>query len=193
MLWTDDCLEVTVLNATYLRTRESEYKRIEQDIYLIFRCFAIFVLFFVIGAAIFCATEKWNLSIALWFLIVTTTTVGYGDVVPHTDLGKLFNCVYLLMSTILLGWAFSIIMNYMVNTDLDKYKSIKQAIKNQEYFNHEAKMRKFKRCLKRNFLLMIIFLMIGCLFYTFISTEHWSWIDSLQFSIVTMSTVCLMF
>ena len=34
---------------------------------------------------------------ALYFSVITLATVGYGDIVPHTDLGKIFKIVYVLM------------------------------------------------------------------------------------------------
>ena len=40
---------------------------------------------------------------ALWWAVVTFTTVGYGDVTPITDGGKMFSFVLLLMALVMVG------------------------------------------------------------------------------------------
>jgi hypothetical protein len=37
--------------------------------------------------------EKWTIIDSIYFAIVTVTTVGYGDLFPTTDIGKLF-CIF---------------------------------------------------------------------------------------------------
>ena len=74
VLLMENCLEVEVLNATYLDNK-GEYQQNDESIWLIVRCSCVFVLIFFCGSAIFCWTESWAFSTALWFLIVTTTTV----------------------------------------------------------------------------------------------------------------------
>lgn len=40
--------------------------------------------------------EGWSWLDSLWFSVVTLTTVGYGDLVPVTDAGKVFTMAYLV-------------------------------------------------------------------------------------------------
>ena len=52
------------------------------------------------GALILVATvfyrlvEGWSLLDSAYFSVVTIATVGYGDLAPHTALGKIFTIVY---------------------------------------------------------------------------------------------------
>lgn len=55
---------------------------------------------------------------ALWYSLVTMTTVGYGDVVPQTGLGRVIGCVFLLVSlgilTSLLSLAYSLVVGQLI-------------------------------------------------------------------------------
>lgn len=41
------------------------------------------------------SVEGWSLLDALYFSVVTIATVGYGDLTPHTALGKIFTIFYI--------------------------------------------------------------------------------------------------
>jgi voltage-gated potassium channel len=51
----------------------------------------------VSGTAVYSLVEGLRFVDALYFSVVTLTTVGYGDFAPETDVGKLFTAVYVLV------------------------------------------------------------------------------------------------
>ena len=51
----------------------------------------------VSGTAFYSLVEGLRFVDALYFSVVTLTTVGYGDFAPETDVGKLFTAVYVLV------------------------------------------------------------------------------------------------
>ncbi|HRF28624.1 MAG TPA: potassium channel family protein [Candidatus Saccharibacteria bacterium] len=55
------------------------------------------------GTVFYMFFEKLRLVDALYFSTITLTTVGYGDITPQTDIGKLFTCVYILSGIAVLG------------------------------------------------------------------------------------------
>jgi hypothetical protein len=57
----------------------------------------IFLLLLAIGTGFYTAVEDWSVLDALYFCVVSLGTVGYGDVAPTTDVGKMFTIVYLLI------------------------------------------------------------------------------------------------
>ncbi|HSG80783.1 MAG TPA: potassium channel family protein [Gemmatimonadota bacterium] len=62
-----------------------------------FRGLALFVLLLLLSGSLFYTlVERWRFVDALYFSVVTLTTVGYGDLSPQTDAGKIFTVIYLL-------------------------------------------------------------------------------------------------
>ena len=61
-----------------------------------FRTLLILVFFTLLTGTIFYSiAEGWSLVDALYFSVTTLTTVGLGDLVPTTTIGKLFTVVYI--------------------------------------------------------------------------------------------------
>lgn len=51
---------------------------------------------------------------SFYFSVITLTTVGYGDIVPVTDAGKIFTSIYVLVGITMLA----AIANYLLNSTL---------------------------------------------------------------------------
>nr|XP_031860724.1 uncharacterized protein CI109_003767 [Kwoniella shandongensis]KAA5527796.1 hypothetical protein CI109_003767 [Kwoniella shandongensis] len=54
----------------------------------------LFLLFWIIGATVFCKTEDWSWFVAFYFCFVTFTTIGYGEVAPQTPAGRAFFIIW---------------------------------------------------------------------------------------------------
>ncbi|MDB1144724.1 MAG: potassium channel family protein [Alcaligenaceae bacterium] len=64
-----------------------------------FRFLFIFIILLLLGSTIFYAkVEHWKMLDALYFSVMTMSTVGYGDLTPTTDLSKIFTIVYTFIS-----------------------------------------------------------------------------------------------
>ena len=72
------------------------FKRAWQDAQ--FRASAM-ALLILLGAStvFFTLHEDWALIDAIYFSVVSVTTVGFGDYTPETDLGKIFTIFYLIL------------------------------------------------------------------------------------------------
>lgn len=51
----------------------------------------------VFGAVVLMIVEKWRFLDAMFFAVATISTVGYGDAVPETDIGRIFTMGYIFV------------------------------------------------------------------------------------------------
>lgn len=58
--------------------------------------FLLFILL-TVGTVFYEAVEGWRWLDALYFSVVTLTTIGYGDLVVRTDAGKIFTMIYIFL------------------------------------------------------------------------------------------------
>lgn len=65
--------------------------------------------------------EGWRYLDALYFSIVTLTTIGLGDMAPVTDTGKIFTILYIIMGV-------GVILHF-INTLQNHYKNTRRSSK----------------------------------------------------------------
>src|SRR5262249_36133807 len=66
------------------------------------------------GTLFYHETEGWGVLDSLYFSVVSLTTVGYGDMSPHTDAGKIFTIAYLFVGIGILFGFINTIAHYAV-------------------------------------------------------------------------------
>ena len=59
---------------------------------------------------------------ALWWCVATVTTVGYGDVVPVTNLGRIVALVYMFFGISLIATLLAVISNTFYKKRIEKEK-----------------------------------------------------------------------
>lgn len=73
-----------------------------------------------IGVVFYHSVEKLSYLDALYFSVITLTTVGYGDIVPKTDAGKMFTIVYVLVGIGILGVIVNILIKNAAAERIEK-------------------------------------------------------------------------
>lgn len=64
-----------------------------------FRILLFLLTTLLIGSTVFYSAEEgWSTLDALYFSVMTMSTIGYGDLAPTTDTSKLFTMVYTFLS-----------------------------------------------------------------------------------------------
>src|SRR5262245_46647850 len=74
----------------------------------------------VIGTVFYTTVEHWSPLDALYFCVVTLATVGYGDLTPKTDLGKLFTIIYVLVGVGIIVVFASTVVEAMVRDQVER-------------------------------------------------------------------------
>lgn len=72
----------------------------------------------------------------LWFVVVSLTTVGYGDITPSTIYGKVFSLVLLIMGVFIFSAITGVISSYFMDNLLQEgsyhIHELKENVKNSE-------------------------------------------------------------
>lgn len=76
-----------------------------------------------VGIVFYRIVEGFSWINSLYFCVITLTTIGYGDIVPKTDIGKLFTTVYVIIG---IG-IFAAVINYLI-----KRAAVQRISKRQE-------------------------------------------------------------
>jgi len=77
--------------------------------------------FIIVGAgAVFSYIEERPFIDGAWYAIVTITTVGYGDVVPSTENGRIFGAVLILFGVLFFSLVSANIAAFLIGSDQKK-------------------------------------------------------------------------
>ncbi|WP_429971191.1 ion channel [Fructilactobacillus sp. Tb1] len=111
-----------------LKTKVTKFLKTNGFIYMLL----IVSVILVISALLFSVTENMSFERALWWSITTSTTVGYGDVSPHTKLGKIIAIILMLVGISFVGILTSTFTSFFTSEnneksipdEIRKYKSL---------------------------------------------------------------------
>jgi len=78
------------------------------------------VAFDLVGAACFAATEHVSLFDGIYWSVTTATTVGYGDLTPHTHLGRIIAVLVMLTVIPLFAATFSLLTTSLTTMHVSK-------------------------------------------------------------------------
>ena len=74
----------------------------------------IVALYFIFGAFMYNILEGWSTLDSCYFLMVSSTTVGYGDIVPTTKYSKIFTIFYALIGMTIVITAISPLVDFLM-------------------------------------------------------------------------------
>ncbi len=86
----------------------------------IFLICLLIILILGFGTFGFHLIEGWSFIDSLFMTSITLTTVGFGEVHPLSDGGKLFTLVIIFFGAGIFTYSISILMSYMMSYDFDK-------------------------------------------------------------------------
>ena len=86
----------------------------------------------IVGTVFYTLVEGWSVVDAVYFSSMSLATVGYGDVVPTTDAGKIFTVVYVLAGIGILVSFFTALTKKTLEMQAERIR-IRQAARAQRH------------------------------------------------------------
>ncbi len=81
-----------------------------------------------VGTVVFHQLEKWSWIDSFYFTIITLATIGYGDLVPTTPVGKLVTVIFVIVGVgIFLGF-----LNKMMERRVERRERRLEAIRSKK-------------------------------------------------------------
>ena len=106
----------------------------------------VFFLAILGGTFAYSSVEGWNFLDSLYFVVVTITTIGYGDLVPVTSEGKIFTMFFAFFGVAMAFYILSLISSSVFKKHFGQEVSqIKQGVKKEEEIKKEIKSAIRKR------------------------------------------------
>lgn len=105
-------------------------------VYIIYTSIAILI----ISAAMYSVSEHVSFDNSLWWAIATATTIGYGDISPHTALGKFAAILLMIIGIGFVGVLTSSLTNFFLRDHTnDRTQVILDKLNELEKSNRELK------------------------------------------------------
>lgn len=79
---------------------------------------ALFILisYIFIGAVIYCMWEEWNFFASFYFVFISMSTIGFGDIVPQKPLCMFVTIVYLVFGLALMSMCINVVQEKLSDT-----------------------------------------------------------------------------
>lgn len=130
---------------------------------------------------------SWNFASAFLYSGTLVTTIGYGDIAPVSDKGKVFTMIFALFGIPMTAILLTAIVERMLGV-----VDIIEHWMSRHYFTQPNFPKSVIRAVNVSLLVVLIvalILLLPALFFTM--TENWGYFDALYFCFITLTTVGL--
>ena len=113
-----------------MKPSDEQINQMKQSLSMFRVIVVAFIAVVLTGTIFFHYVEKWDWLDSIYFVIVTIATVGYGNLVPVTDVGKVGNILLIIIG---IG-IFGIFVNQLV-----KYQGLRRIERMQHHNDKKNK------------------------------------------------------
>uniref|UniRef100_A0A3Q2Q5N7 Potassium channel, subfamily K, member 2b n=1 Tax=Fundulus heteroclitus TaxID=8078 RepID=A0A3Q2Q5N7_FUNHE len=128
-------------------------------------------------------TSLWDLSSSFFFAGTVITTIGFGNISPHTEGGRIFCILYALLGIPLFGFLLAGVGDQLGTIFGKAIAKVEKMIK---WKVSQTKIRVIST---------LLFILFGCLIFValpaviFKHIEGWSTLESIYFVVITLTTI----
>jgi len=106
----------------------------------------IFLILLSGGTFVYSFIEGWRYIDSAYFTVATVTTIGYGDIVPQTDMGKMFTMFFSFFGIGMAFYFFTLFGKYIYkktfqNELIEHHNKLIKHIKSNVHKNHQLKKK----------------------------------------------------
>ncbi|KAM9552112.1 potassium channel subfamily K member 2-like isoform 1-T1 [Salvelinus alpinus] len=133
-------------------------------------------------------TSLWDLSSSFFFAGTVITTIGFGNIAPHTEGGRIFCIIYALLGIPLFGFLLAGVgdqLGTIFGKGINRVEKIVGSLP-QKWKVSQTKIRVIST---------VIFILFGCVLFValpaviFKHIEGWSTLESIYFVVITLTTI----
>jgi len=118
---------------------------VRQWTYRLLQPFLVLHLIILIGILGYIIIEGYSFVEALYMTTIAITTVGFGEVRPLSNVGRLFTVFLLITSWITFAWAIARITQFVVTGEINKYFKMRKNMKTITQLNRHVILCGFGR------------------------------------------------
>jgi voltage-gated potassium channel Kch len=180
-----------IIDADNAAVPASEAKPLIDEVYLFIRQYhvalklIIFIIYNAVAASFYVKNEGWTPIDSVYFVTVTTTTVGYGYLHPSTDESRVFTIFLILLGTTFVIYTVNEFAKAVLLGAQEELLYFLLGYMNIKRSDVKAKdLRLYKTC---SSLLGIIWISIVGTLYM-MNNEGWTYLRTVYWLVVTMTT-----
>lgn len=131
-------------------------------------------------------SSHWDLGSAFFFAGTVITTIGYGNIAPSTEGGKIFCILYAIFGIPLFGFLLAGVGDQLGTIFVKSIARVEKMFKNKSNQISQTKIRVAST---------LLFILAGCILFVTIPAvifkyiEGWTALDSTYFVVITLTTV----
>src|SRR5258708_704957 len=92
--------------------------------------FSVLAIVMLTGVIGFMIIENYTFIDALYMTVITIATIGYHEVKPLSETGKIFNIVFIISSFAISSFALSSLTKYIVSGEMASYFKNRKLMRN---------------------------------------------------------------